>query len=581
MLRTLVRFGRGGIAVALTAMLAPCWVMLLGQTLQLPTGFPAWVYVTVIAGVSMVVMLLTWGLLTTRRSAWLAAGLAAVAYFGGVVAVLHFYAGPGMPFWQLAAVLGCASAWVYWCSWGVVLTQRWSVRAGGLAVLAGLGFFLPSLLTLEGLTGAAKVRFVWAGAGGRRLAATDAPQQPAESWLTEPLTIDASDWPEFLGNRQANHPDRLIRTAWDQQPPEEVWRREVGLGWGSFAVVGPVAITQEQRGDDECVVCYDVATGEPRWVHRSPERFASVLGGDGPRATPTIHEQSVYAISGSGRLACIDVASGEPRWQVDTLADNDGSIAHHGVCGSPLVVDDLVIVMPTGRAEASLVAYDRVSGERRWQAGRWKASYSSPMLVDIRGQRQILAFTSEGLEAHAVEDGALLWSHPFTNDQSTVCAQPVLVPDTDRQILLGLGYGRGSTLIEVSQADDGTWQTREIWTSRDMKTKFTTAVIRDGYAYGLDDGILACIDLATGQRQWKKGRYQHGQVLLVGGWLLIQAEAGDLVLVNPSPEGLQEAGRIEALNEKTWNNPALTADFLLLRNSSEAVCYRIAEERGL
>jgi outer membrane protein assembly factor BamB len=180
-----------------------------------------------------------------------------------------------------------------------------------------------------------------------------------------------------------------------------------------------------------------------------------------------------------------------------------------------------------------------------------------------------------------VEDGALLWSHPFTNDQSTVCAQPVLVPDTDRQILLGLGYGRGSTLIEVSQADDGTWQTREIWTSRDMKTKFTTAVIRDGYAYGLDDGILACIDLATGQRQWKKGRYQHGQVLLVGGWLLIQAEAGDLVLVNPSPEGPQEAGRIEALNEKTWNNPALTAAFLLLRNSSEAVCYRIAEERGL
>lgn len=577
MVRTIVRLGRLAVAVALTAALAPCWVMLLGRTLELPTGFPVWAYVAGIAGVSVVVMLLTWEVLTTRRSAWLAAAIAAVVYFGGVVAVLHFYAGPGMPFWQLALVLGAASAWAYWCAWATVITERWSVRLGGLAVLVGLGLLLPTLLKLEGLTGAAKVRFVWAGSDEQRQAVDDATETFAEGWLTEPLVITESDWPEFLGNRQANHRDRRIRTAWDEQPPEEVWRREVGLGWGSFAVVGPVAITQEQRGDDECICCYDLATGEPRWVHRTPTRFVSVLGGDGPRATPTIHDQVVYAIGGTGHLACLEVATGTPRWQVDTLADNDGSIAHHGVCGSPLVVDDLVVVMPTGRAEASLVAYDRETGERRWQAGRWKASYSSPMLAEIQGERQILAFTSEGLEAHAVDDGALLWSHAFTNDQSTVCAQPVLVPGTDQQILLGLGYGRGSTLIEVAKADDGSWQTTEVWTSRDMKTKFTTAVILDGHAYGLDDGILACIDLATGKRQWKKGRYQHGQVLLVGGWLLIQAEGGELVLVKPGPDGLEEVASIDALAEKTWNNPALTPEYLLLRNSSEAVCLRIDE----
>lgn len=577
MVGTIVRFGRLAVAVALTAALAPCWVMLLGRTLDLPTGFPVWAYVAGIAGVSVVVMLLTWNVLTTRRSAWLAATIAAVVYFGGVVAVLHFYAGPGMPFWQLAAVLAAASAWAYWCAWATVITERWSVRLGGLTVLVGLGLLLPSLLKLEGLTGAAKVRFVWAGSAGPREALADATETFSEGWLTEPLVVTESDWPEFLGNRQANHPDRRIRTAWDERPPEEVWRRDVGLGWGSFAVVGSVAITQEQRGDEESVCCYDLATGEPRWVYRVPARFASVLGGDGPRATPTIHDQVVYAIGGTGHLACLEVATGTPRWQVDTLADNDGSVAHHGVCGSPLIVDDLVIVMPTGRAEASLVAYDRETGERRWQAGRWRASYSSPMLAEIQGERQILAFTSEGLEAHAVDDGVLLWSHPFTNDQSTVCAQPVLVPGTDRQILLGLGYGRGSTLIEVAKGEDGAWQTDEVWISRDMKTKFTTAVIRDGHAYGLDDGILACIDLATGKRQWKKGRYQHGQVLLVGGWLLVQAESGELVLVKPSPDGLEEVASLDALSSKTWNNPALAAEYLLLRNSNEAVCLRIDE----
>ena len=575
--RTILRLGRLAVALALTAALAPCWVMLLGRSLELPTGFPLWAYVAGIAGVSAVVMLLTWRVFATRPSAWAAAATAAAVYFGGVVAVLHFYAGPGMPFWQLAVVLGAASAWAYWCAWGLVIAEHWSLRLGGLVVLVALGLLLPSLLKLEGLTGDAKVRFVWAGSEEPRQAVDEATETLTEGWLTEPLVLTESDWPEFLGNRQANHPDRRIRTAWDERPPEEVWRREVGLGWGSFAVVGPVAITQEQRGDEECVCCYDLATGEPRWVYRVSTRFASVLGGDGPRATPTMHDQAVYAIGGTGHLACLDVATGKQRWQVDTLADNGGSIAHHGVCGSPLIVDDLVVVMPTGRAEASLVAYDRETGERRWRAGRWKASYSSPMLAEIQGQRQILAFTSDGVEAHAVGDGSLLWSHAFTNDQSTVCAQPVLVHGTDRQILLGLGYGRGSTLIDVSQNDDGGWQTDEVWTSRDMKTKFTTAVIHEGHAYGLDDGILSCIDLATGKRQWKKGRYQHGQVLLVGGWLLIQAEAGDLVLVKPSPEGLEEVGRIEALSDKTWNNPALTSEYLLLRNSSEAVCLRIDE----
>ncbi|MEZ6097594.1 MAG: PQQ-binding-like beta-propeller repeat protein [Pirellulaceae bacterium] len=405
-----------------------------------------------------------------------------------------------------------------------------------------------------------------------RAAAANRRNQLGNRW-----SVSDDDFPQFLGNRQANLTPRPIRTDWKQRPPEIVWRREVGAGWSSFALIGPVAITQEQRGDEECVCCYELATGNQRWVHRCRAHFESVLGGDGPRATPTVHDRSVYAIGGTGILSCLDVVTGEEQWQVDTLADNNGEPVHHGVCGSPLIVDEMVVVTPTGRADASLVAYDCASGERRWRAGQWKASYSSPMLADIQGERQILIFTRDGLESHAPDDGTLLWSFPLTNSESTVCSQPVLIPDTDRQILLGLGYGKGSTLIEVTRSSGGAWQVDKKWSSKEMKTKFTTAVVLDGYAYGLDDGILSCIDVQTGKRRWKKGRYQHGQILLVGKWLIVQEEAGDVVLVRPQPDGLQELGHVAALSSKTWNNPALTGQYLLVRNDREAICFRIVE----
>jgi outer membrane protein assembly factor BamB len=196
------------------------------------------------------------------------------------------------------------------------------------------------------------------------------------------------------------------------------------------------------------------------------------------------------------------------------------------------------------------------------------------MLVDLEGVPQILLFNSDGLSSHDANTGEILWHFPWHNSEGIAASQPVLIPGKLDEILVTTGYGKGSTLLRAGRNSDGAWnEPEQLWESRTMKTKFTTAVVFKAHVFGLDDGILQCIDLKDGSSKWKKGRYGHGQLLLVENLLLIQTEAGDVALVEANPAKLVELARLPALTGKTWNNPALAGRFLLTRNDHEAVCY--------
>jgi outer membrane protein assembly factor BamB len=318
-----------------------------------------------------------------------------------------------------------------------------------------------------------------------------------------------------------------------------------------------------------------VADGSEVWLYSQAAWFNSSMGGAGPRATPTIADGRVYTVGGTGLFNCLDGGTGKPIWSVDIIADNNGHPIEHGVCCSPLVIGDRVIVCPTGNKGALLAAYDRATGKRLWQTGNHAASYSSPMLVELCGVPQIVLLSTWGAESHAPNTGEFLWSFPFTTEYNQNTTQPVVVDAAAGRVLLSAGYNVGSRLIEVRNESDGRWSTQEIWRSREMKTKFTSAVFREGMAYGLDEGILACIDVSNGKRLWKSGRYQHGQVLLANDLLIVQAEDGDVALVRARPEKLVELARIPALAGKTWNNPTLAGRFLLVRNDHEAACFEL------
>jgi outer membrane protein assembly factor BamB len=499
----------------------------------------------------------------------LAGVLAAWVVETGVLVALA--AGALVPRFYVVALFIPATLWVVWAAWMFLLPLCTAVRLGVLAVLAGgLAAFLL-VLRVEGLSGSSQVNFAWRGAPAATALAGRETVGPADLTRTGP-----DDYPQFLGpSRNAVLPEARLARDWDKRPPRQLWRQPVGAGWGAFAVVNGYAVTQEQRGDDECVVCYRLADGATVWVHRDPVHFQASMGGPGPRATPTIADGRVYTVGATGLLNCLDGATGRPLWSVDILRDNGAANLAHGVCGSPLVLDDLVVVSPTGEGGPSLAAYRRDNGQRAWQAGQEQASYSSPLVAEVAGRRQLLLFTAAGLTAHDPATRQLLWSFPWTNDVRVNVAQPIPGAGGSDQVFVSTGYGTGCALLRVGPAADGGWNVTPVWKNRQMKTKFTTPVVHRGHVYGLDDGILECLDVATGKRLWKEGRYEHGQVLLAGDLLLVQAENGEVVLVDPVPDGLRELGRVAALSSKTWNNPALAGRFLLVRNGREAACYEL------
>lgn len=562
-----------------------CWIVLFVRSKGVPLREAAWIWVLGLCVGVPLVMLLKWGQVQSpaRRKWW---GLAGLCAWLAVLAVFIIrFTGDLMPKWELILVLGLASLWIPWLEWMSYLTPRKKLGGAGLVFLGICGVILPSLLRMDGLTGDARANFSWSfskaeKAAVHKTAVATAVVTPKGTTPAKPKTdfgpVSSKDFPEFMANRRGVLTNVVLDPDWTAHPPQELWRKPVGKSWSSFAVVGDYAVTMEQRDDSEAIACYRVSTGEEVWAQLTPTVFQSVMGGDGPRATPTIHEGKVYAVGATGKLHCLD-SSGNILWQVDLFAETGGGGIAHGMCGSPLIVDDLVIVSVTGKAGISPIAYSKADGKRRWAAGKWSASYSSPQLVTLNKVPQILMFNSQGIEAFTPKEGKPLWSFPWTNNEKTIASQPVLIPGNDKQILLSNGYSNGAALVEVTPDKDANapWNVKEIWKSKDMKTKFTTAVVYQDHIYGLDDGILACVRLKDGKRQWKQGRYQHGQLLLVNDLLLIQAEGGDVCLVKADPKKHQEVASIPALNGKTWNNPALAGEFLLVRNDHEAACFRL------
>lgn len=392
-----------------------------------------------------------------------------------------------------------------------------------------------------------------------------APAQPA-------LSFDASlSWTDFRGPRRDGVcDDQPITTDWTAAPPREVWRQPVGAGYAAFVIGSGRAFTIEQRRKKEAVVCYDAATGRELWAHDYDASFEETLGGDGPRATPTLRGDRIYSLGAAGHLCCLDAATGRASWSHEILDDFDADNLAWGMSGAPLVFDDKVVVTNSGKPNPSVLAYAAADGKLLWTCDAGVQGYSSPMLVELAGRKQILNLAAAALNAIDPETGALLWSHPWTTDMGINCSQPVLAGD-DR-VFVSSGYGYGSALLKIER-DGDKFKVSQLWKNMGMKNKFTSSVIYNGAIYGLDEAILCCLDLETGKRNWKGGRYNYGSLLRVGAHLLVLAEDGALVLVKADPSAWQEVGRIEILNGKTWNNFALVGGRLFARNHKEMVCY--------
>jgi outer membrane protein assembly factor BamB len=379
-------------------------------------------------------------------------------------------------------------------------------------------------------------------------------------------------WTDFRGRNRDGRASEPIRLDWPQNGLPRLWKQPVGLGYASFVVAGGRAFTIEQRRSEEVVAAYETRTGRELWTSSWEGEFAESMGGNGPRATPTYHEGRLYALGALGEFRSLDAETGRVIWRKNILDDNSATNLDWGMAASPLIVGDAVVVLPGGANGKSVVAYNKDTGARLWSALDDQQAYTSPMLVTLGGVQQILVVTATRVVGLTTNGSRVLWEYPWSTFSGINVAQPVLLDD--HRVFLSAGYDHGAALLDIVNAE-GRWSVRRVWESNRMKNKFTSSVLLNGYLYGLDESILACIEADTGQLKWKAGRYGYGQVLLASDHLVVLTEDGDLVLVKATPERHQELARFPAIEGKTWNHPVVADGRLLVRNIREMAAFDI------
>jgi len=457
---------------------------------------------------------------------------------------------------------------------GVLAFRRTFLAIGCSLLVAGVS----TLLKNDGATGDFSFGFHWRW----RPTSEDvfmASRLPNNT--TEPVNRPTAEsfanpvWPGFRGpNRDGIQRGMAFESDWKKFPPQERWRIKLGPAWSSFAVAESFLVTQEQRGEQEAIVCYEADTGREVWAQEIKSRFFDALGGLGPRATPMIANGSVFAMGAEGWLVKLNAVDGTIRWKTDVRELTQQPPPMWGFSCSPLVFGDLVVIHAAGNDEQGIIAFEAETGKVRWSIPADKDSYSSLHLTSYFDQPQLVFLGSHGATFLDPATGKTLLNHELkTTGYRAV--QPAVV---DSQHLLFTSEFSGACLIELKPTDQGL-EAIEVWTSRNIKPDFNDLVVYEGHAYGFDGAIFTCIDLKDGSRSWRKGRYGKGQVLLLADskMLLVISESGELVLLAATPEEHRELAKLTALDGKTWNHPVIVGDRLYLRNAKEAVCYELPQ----
>ena len=465
-------------------------------------------------------------------------------------------------------------------------------RTGAALVFALAGFGFSILLRNEGMTGEYKMGTHWrwsrtpeelmlASSQSQKALNVAIPAKSADNVQKSAMTLANPEWPGFRGpDRAARWLGPRISTNWTAHPPEQLWRISVGPAWSSFAVAGQLLFTQEQRGPMETVVCYDAEAGREIWKREIEARFDDPLGGPGPRATPTLASDGLYVTGATGTFIRLDPLTGAVVWKQDLTTMAQRKAPMWGFAASPLITGGFAIVYAGGPGGKGLLAFDVTSGALRWSAASATDSYASPQLNAIWDEQLVLMLTNDGLLLVDPATGRERLKYDWKFQQYRAL-QPRVIENGI--VLLPTPMSTGTRAIRITKAN-GQFAAEELWTSQNLKPDFTDLVTYQGYAYGNDAGIWTCIDLKTGERKWKGGRYGKGQALLLenSGLLLIAAEQGQVALVSADPNRYNEVASFKALEGKTWNHPVLVGDRLYVRNAQEAAAYKLpsAEPKG-
>ncbi|HTB11451.1 MAG TPA: PQQ-binding-like beta-propeller repeat protein [Bryobacteraceae bacterium] len=379
----------------------------------------------------------------------------------------------------------------------------------------------------------------------------------------------AADWPQWRGpNRDGISAETGLLSAWPSGGPKVIWRVSgLGIGYSSFSIVNGRMYTQGQRGKQEFVLALDVKTGNKLWETPTSRDFENDRG-SGPRGTPTFDNGKLYAMTGEGTVVCLDAATGKILWQMDSVKKFGASVPHWGYSESPLIDGDRVIVMPGGRG-ASLVSLDKRTGEVQWKTGDDYAGYSSAILADVNGSKQVIALS--GRSAFGVQEstGELLWRYGKIANNVANIATPIY---QDGAVFLSTAYDTGCALLKLNPKG-----MQEVYFNRDMMNHYSSSVLIDGTLYGFTNALLSAMDFKTGKQLWKNRSVGKGSVTYADKHLYALGEDGVVGLIDADRDGYREVSRFEYQKGSlpSWSPLVISDGRLYLRDQDNLTSYDI------
>ncbi len=386
------------------------------------------------------------------------------------------------------------------------------------------------------------------------------------------------DWPQFLGPlRNGVSTESGLVSTWPADGPKILWRTPLGVSMSGIAISNGRAFTMFQDDSRQFVVALNAADGKEIWRTPAAPMYVNAMG-NGPRATPAVAGDRVFAFTGEGILGAFKSSDGKQLWSVDVPKSLGGAPAEYGVSCSPIVVGDTVIVY-TGAETAAIAAFQTATGKVAWKSGAGKSGYSSPVRMTMAGEEQLVALTAVGASGLEPTTGKSLWAFPFTTEYDCNTAGPVQI-DSDH-FLISAGENHGSIILNLS-VDEDKFSVREAWSSlgksSQLRAEWQTPVIHDGHLYGLDNvggagpiTNLVCIRLSDRKTVWQKVRFGKSNLILADGKLFLTTMNGEVVIVEASPAAFKELSRATIM-ETTRHAPALANRHLFVRDDKEVIC---------
>lgn len=380
----------------------------------------------------------------------------------------------------------------------------------------------------------------------------------------------ADDWPQWRGpDRNGVSAEKGWSADWSAEGPKRLWKGKIGVGYSSVAVSNGRLYTMGNIDETDHVFCLDANTGKELWKHSYPCSSRDPNDYHGTRCTPAVEGSRVFSVSREGHFFCLDANSGKPLWSKNYRTDYGASPPKWGFSASPLVEGDLVIV-EVGTKGASVVAFNKATGEEVWKAGSGRPGYSSPVAFTHEGKRAVAVLTASALAGRSLADGKELWRFPWKTSYDVNAATPVI--EGDKAFVSG-GYNHGCALVQFSASPP-----KVLWENKNMRNHVNSCVLWQGHLYGFDESELRCLDLQTGDVKWTDRSHGKGSLIVADGKLIIYSDRGKLSTAEASSAGYKELASAQVLGGRsTWAVPVLANGKIYCRSLENLVCLEVKQ----